>query len=249
VPPRRVSRPPSCVGQRLASGSPLRACGQLILSARAGPSFVYEVLLLLALVHVLAAIVQGAAARLWTGAALLAAAAVLMKYSAALLATGLLLGLLVSPARGATRTRWRSSARPWRRPCCPTCSGRPPAISPSSSSSAMASCARTPLLARGLPGEHPPRAGPGHLPALDRRPGLAPRRTGGSPLQVPGDRDRPLLVLLLATRRKGYYFAAALPPLAAAGEVAHEGAARARVAVRAGLAGSRSEAGASPRQG
>jgi len=67
---------------------------------------VFEVLLVLGLVHALVTIVKGESPRRWVGAGLLAAMAVLFKYSAAIVSVALLAGLVVTPERRTLRTRW-----------------------------------------------------------------------------------------------------------------------------------------------
>jgi len=67
---------------------------------------VFEVLLVLGLVHALVTLVKGESPRRWVGAGLLAALAVLFKYSAAIVAIALLAGLLLTPERRTLATRW-----------------------------------------------------------------------------------------------------------------------------------------------
>jgi hypothetical protein len=66
----------------------------------------FEPLLLVALVLVLVRLSEGEDPRLWVAAGGLAGLAVLFKYSAAPVALGLLVGLLLTPARRALRSRW-----------------------------------------------------------------------------------------------------------------------------------------------
>ena len=66
----------------------------------------FEVLLVLAMVHVLLRLTQGGDPRLWVAAGGLAGLAVLMKYTAAPLCLALLAGVAVTPARRALRTWW-----------------------------------------------------------------------------------------------------------------------------------------------
>jgi hypothetical protein len=66
----------------------------------------FEPLLVLAVVHVLVRLTQGADPKLWVAAGGLAGAAVLMKYTAAPLILALLAGMAITPARRALRTPW-----------------------------------------------------------------------------------------------------------------------------------------------
>jgi hypothetical protein len=67
---------------------------------------VFETFLATALALVLVRLAQGEDARLWAAAGALAGLAALFKYTAALLALSLVVGLALSPARRALRTRW-----------------------------------------------------------------------------------------------------------------------------------------------
>ena len=191
---------------------------------------VFEALLLLALVHVLVGLVDGADPRRWLLAGALAAVAVLFKYSAALLAAGLVAGLLLGPARGALRTRWALAGA-----ALALALVLPNFLWQASHGFPFLELVRNgqlhknaPFSALGFLGQLVLEAGPftsylwtgglGWL--LVSRSGRAWRFAGiGAGLY---------LALLLLTKGKAYYFATAVPFLAAAGAVSLEATLRPR---------------------
>jgi 4-amino-4-deoxy-L-arabinose transferase-like glycosyltransferase len=203
----------------------------------------FEVLLMVALAHVLVTIVKGESPRRWVGAAVLAALAVLFKYSAALLSLALLAGLLLTPERRALRSIW----------LVPAAILALALVAPNLAWQAQHGFPFLELVRNGQRYKNAPFDPLGFSGALvlEGGPLTALVWTGGLGWLLLTRAGRPFrflglgaaiyLAVLVVTRGKSYYFASALPVLMAAGAVAWEARLRAaprlaRAAVPAALA-------------
>ncbi len=188
----------------------------------------FEPLAMIALACVLVRLVLGDSPRWWLLAGAVAAAGALLKYTSALLALGLLAGLLATPARRALATRWALAGAALGAVL----------VLPNVLWQAAHGLPFLELVRNGQLEKNAPFSLGGFARSLLLEPGplAAPVWLGGLAWLLLAERARPFrflaiggalyLATLVATRGKAYYAAPALPMLLAAGGVGIERALR-----------------------